>query len=77
VGGLKKGRTRAKETEKIRPVSDDLVNAVLPQLTPPRRAMVQVQRLTGMRPCEVVLMRPRDIDRSGKIWVFRPRPAIG
>jgi len=57
VAGLKKGRSAAKETQKIRPV----------------RAMVQVQRLTGMRPGEVVLMRPCAIDKSnGKTWVYRP-----
>jgi integrase len=35
--------------------------------------MVQVQQLAGMRPGEVVIMRPCDIDRgNGKTWVFRP-----
>jgi integrase len=73
VPGLKKGRTKARDSQKVRPVGDALVEATLPQLTPPVRAMVQVQRLTGMRPCEVVLMRPCDIDRTnGKTWVYRP-----
>jgi integrase len=73
VPGLKKGRSLAKETERVRPVADDLVDAVLPHLLPPVRAMVQVQRLSGMRPCEVILMRPCDVDRSrGKTWVYCP-----
>jgi integrase len=73
VAGLKKGRTEARETQKIRPVDDEHVEAVLPFLTPPVKAMVQVQRLSGMRPCEVVIMRPCDIDRgNGKTWVYRP-----
>ncbi len=73
VAGLKKGRSAAKETQKIRPVADEHVEATLPFLMPPVRAMVQVQRLTGMRPGEVVLMRPCDIDRSnGKTWTYRP-----
>ena len=25
-----------------------------------------------MRPCEVVIMRPCDIDRSGEIWIYEP-----
>jgi hypothetical protein len=50
VSGLKKGRTEARETQPIRPVADEYVTAVLPFLTIPVRAMVQVQRLTGMRP---------------------------
>jgi integrase len=46
---------------------------VLPLLSPPVRAMVQLQRLTGMRPGEVVILRPCDVDRSGgKTWVYRP-----
>jgi integrase len=35
--------------------------------------MVQVQRLSGMRPTEVTLMRPCDIDRGHrKTWDYRP-----
>jgi integrase len=46
---------------------------VLPHLTPLVRAMVQEQRLSGMRPGEVVVMRPCDIDRgTGRAWVYRP-----
>jgi integrase len=73
VAGLKKGRLTARETQKVRPVADEHVEATLPFLMPSVRGMVQVQRLTGMRPGEVVLMRPCDIDRSnGKTWVYRP-----
>jgi integrase len=73
VAGLEKGRTTARESQRVRPVVDEHVNAVLPFLTPPVRAMVEVQRLAGMRPCEVVIMRPCDIDQSnGKTWVCRP-----
>lgn len=73
VDGLKKGRTPARETEPIRPVADEHVQAVLPFLYAPVRALVQVQRLTGMRPCEVLMMRLCDIDRSaGRTWLYRP-----
>jgi integrase len=34
--------------------------------------MVELQRLTGMRPGEVCRMRLADIDRSGSVWVYRP-----
>jgi integrase len=34
--------------------------------------VVQLQLYTGMRPDEVTIMRPCDIDRSGDIWVYRP-----
>jgi integrase len=73
VEGLRKGRSEARETRPVRPVADEHVEAVLPYLTPPVRAMVQVQRLSGMRPGEVILLRPCDVDRSrGATWVYRP-----
>jgi integrase len=73
VVGLKKGRSEARESQRIRPVADEHVDAALPFLMPPVRAMVEVQRLSGMRPLEVCLMRPRDIDRRhGRSWVYRP-----
>jgi integrase len=73
VEGLRKGRSEARETKPVRPVADEHVEAVLPFLTPPVRAMVQVQRLSGMRPGEVTLLRPCDVDRShGRTWVYRP-----
>ena len=50
-----------------------MVNATLPYLTPTVRAMVELQRATGMRPGEVRYMTPAEIDRSGPVWVYRPR----
>jgi integrase len=73
VEGLKKGRSAAKETKPIRPVTLEHVEAVLPLLMSPVRAMVQLEMLTGMRPGEVIIMRPCDIDRTtGKTWSYRP-----
>ena len=72
VAGLRFGRTEARETEPIKPVPDEHVDAVLPFVSPHVSAMIQVQRLTGMRPCEVVIMRPCDIDMSGEVWVYEP-----
>jgi integrase len=34
--------------------------------------MIQLQRLTGMRPGEVIIMRTIDITTSGAIWEYRP-----
>lgn len=72
VAGLRYGRTTARETEPVRPVPDAWVEAVLPFLSAPVRALVQIQRLTGARPCEVVIMRAADIDMSGEIWIYEP-----
>ena len=72
VAGLKKGRTSARETEPVHPVADEYVEAVLPYVSPQVAAMIQLQRLTGMRPCEVVMMRPCNIDTRADVWIYRP-----
>jgi integrase len=70
--GLKYGRTEARETKPVRPVADEHVTVILPLLSPTVRAIVEVQRLTGMRPCEVVIMRRCDIDQSEAVWIYEP-----
>ena len=35
--------------------------------------MVKIQLLLACRPGELVTMRPREIDRSKAVWVYRPR----
>src|SRR5262245_6271529 len=34
--------------------------------------MVELQRLTGMRPGEVRSLRPIDVERSENVWLYRP-----
>lgn len=72
VEGLKKGRCAAPDHAKVKPVDDAHVDAVLPFLPKPVRAMIQLQRVTGMRPAEVCLMRAADIDATGPVWTYRP-----
>ncbi len=72
LGGLKKGRTKARETLGVRCVEDSLVKKTLPKLPDIVADMVRFQRLTGARPGEVCSIRPCDIDRSQKIWLYRP-----
>jgi integrase len=73
VAPLRKGRCAARETAPIQPVSDEQVEAVLPYVARQVATMIQLQRLTGMRPGEVVLIRPCDVDRSNASWVYRPQ----
>jgi integrase len=73
VRGLQKGRSGARETDRVKPVPEAYVDAVLPFVTPPVRAMIDLQLLTGMRPGEVVLLRAIDIDMTGKVWLYRPK----
>ncbi len=62
-----------RETESIPPVADEVVDETLPHLKPAIADMVRLQRLTGMRPGELVIMRPADIDRTGDVWEYRPQ----
>ena len=72
VKGLKKGKSAARETERVRPVSDEHVRLVLGAVPPIVRGMIEIQRLTGCRPQEVVQMRRRDIETSDAVWEYRP-----
>ncbi len=72
VAGLRKGRTEARETEPVRPVPDAQVDAVRPYVSRQVWAMIELQRLTGMRPGEAIIMRTGDVDASGEVWVYRP-----
>jgi integrase len=72
VPGLRRGHTTAKENKRVRPADAKLVEATLPQLPVVVRSMVELQQATGMRPGELVIMRPADIDRSGPVWEYRP-----
>jgi len=73
VPGLKRGKTDAAESEPVRPVSDAMVDATLPHLTPTVRAMVELQRHTGMRPGEVCILRTCDVNADGAVWTYVPQ----
>jgi integrase len=72
LSGLSRGRGGVRETKPVRPVEPEQVEAVLPFVSKPIRAMIQVQNLTGMRPGEVMALRSADLDRSGDVWIYRP-----
>ena len=69
---LKRGRTEAKESERVRPVTASQVKAIEPFASRQIWAMVQLQLLTGMRPGEVRQMRQIDIEKSERVWIYRP-----
>ncbi len=72
VDGLRRGRCAAREGEPVRPVPQEHINAIKPFVSRQVWAMVQLQLLTGARPGEIVIMRPVDIDMSGRIWIYTP-----
>ncbi len=73
VDGLKRGRSKAKETAPIGPVDDQRVEAIIPHVSELVGDVVRVMRLTGMRPGEAVSMTPDQIDRTDPtVWEFTP-----
>jgi integrase len=70
VSGLKRGRSQAKETDPVKPAPEADVDAVKPFVPRQVWAMIESQRLTGMRPDEVCQIRTCDIDTSGRVWVY-------
>lgn len=71
---LKRGRTAAREGNKVGPVSQPVLDATLPLLSRPVRALVDLQFLTGARPGELLELRACDleIDEKAGIWTYRP-----
>ena len=67
---LKRGQ--AKDNPKRSGVSLEVVRATIPFLTNTAAAMIRVQTGTAMRPSELFRMTPAMIDRSGKVWFYRP-----
>ena len=73
VEGLRAGRTSAHESPGRRPVPWEHVEPVLAHVSREVAAMLVIQSASGARPGEVVQMRLADLDRSGKVWTYKPR----
>jgi len=72
VSGLRYGRCGAQDNPPVEPVPEELVKPVKKHVSRQVAAMIDLQLLTGARPGEVVTIRPCDIDRSERVWVYRP-----
>jgi integrase len=72
VSGLKIGRSEARESDPVKPVPQEYVDAVEPYVSKQVWAAIQLQLLTAARPTEILTMRPCDIDYTNKIWVYSP-----
>lgn len=74
VPSLRKGKGVARETQKVRPVPAEHVEAARPHMPAAVRAMVDFQLLTACRPAEVCMLRPMDLDmKNPACWVYRPQ----
>lgn len=72
VAAIQKGRTKAPELPPITEVAEWVVKETIPFLSPVVAAMVMLQRWTGARPGEIVIIRPCDIDQQDKVWLYHP-----
>lgn len=72
VAGLRAGRSEVRESDPILPVPDSDVDAIRPFVSHQIWAMIQLQRLNGMRSGEVTIMRACDLDMSGRVWMYTP-----
>lgn len=72
VQALKRGRTRARDSEPTEPVPHWIVKRTMAGAPPTLRAMVAVQELSGMRTGELVQMRGADLERRGRLLLYRP-----
>ena len=74
VKPLKEGHPDTFDYEEREPVSDDVIRQTLPFMPPTLRAMVQLQRILGMRPSEIFKMRVGDIDttKENGLWYYVP-----
>jgi integrase len=72
VEGLRKGQGGSRESKPVKPVPDAHVDALKPYAARQVWAMIELQRLTGMRPGEVCMMRTTDVNVSGRTWEYAP-----
>lgn len=68
VEPLKRGKCLAPEPEAIQPVALEHVAAVKPFVSRQVWAIIELQRLTGSRPGELLTLRRRDINCTDEIW---------
>jgi integrase len=73
VTGLRRGRSKARESAPVKPVPTADIQAVKPFLSAELWTMIQLQALSGMRPGEACIMRLADIDRSAEVWAYTPQ----
>lgn len=73
VDAVKRGQTGVREPKSVKPVIDTETEAVFPHVSSQIKAMIQLQQLTGMRPGEVLIMRPCDVTMTTEgVWKYRP-----
>lgn len=77
VPRLKRGKTKAKESARVKPVDWATVQRTMEECRREIAAMIELQWLTGMRSNEVGRIRPCDIDMSDDVWSYTLAPYEG
>lgn len=72
VSGLRRGKTKAPDKPAVLPVDDATIATTLERVPDVIGDMVRLQRTTGMRPAELCMLRPCDVERTGSVWLYRP-----
>lgn len=70
VSPLLSGRTEAQDNPAKAPATEEQVQAVRKHVSPLVRDLIDVQRLTGARAGELLLMTPAKIDRTKDVWLY-------
>ena len=68
VESLRKGRSEARETEKVIPAPVDSIFLLEPYVSKPVWALLQLQLYCGARSGELCGLRGCDINTSGEVW---------
>jgi len=70
VAPLLAGRTEAKDNPDRLPATEEQITAVKPHVSQLVKDLIDVQRFTGARAGELLLMTPEALDTTGKVWLF-------
>jgi integrase len=72
VAGLGYGRSAARETEPVRPVAREIIDATKAHAKAIISDMIEAQYLLGCRPGELLNMKVGEIDLGKVPWAYRP-----
>ncbi|MEL6396611.1 MAG: tyrosine-type recombinase/integrase [Planctomycetota bacterium] len=69
MGGLRFAPARTRDRG---PLTAEQIDGTLRELRDQPATVVRLMLATGMRPTETLRMRAEDIDRRGRVWIYRP-----
>lgn len=72
VSSEHQGRSQAKARRIVDAVPAEVVEQTMAKIPVVVQSMVQLQRLTGMRPAEVCQIRPCDVTKTDDVWLYSP-----